>query len=433
MQQINSETENVIQNHGNTRRIGALYCAVLGASLIVTLLSLSVMHGVRVNLRRASSGPDRMKASFIADAAIEHALATINADPNWRTNLSAAVTYPSSPAAINGGTFTWKLIDSDGLLADNPADSVIVQATAILGRISHITEVTLHPTASGITSLNAAFHCNSSISNGFMVDILSDSIVSSNANVAASGFGGSIVCDVEAAGNISGNIRGAQTPGAPVKQMPDDTVFDYYKQMGTKIELSLLTHNDHFDLEEAVLSPNNNPWGPTNPEGIYVIDCRGQQIKVRDLRVYGTLVLLNPAPDSRIENEVLFEPAISNFPSLLVDGSIEIRFDSDSKLQEVQTNLNPPGTPYLGEENFDHEDSYPSVIRGLVYVSGQMNFVADMMDSDFEGVVICGSVAANSDCRFDYQPWYLQHPPPGFATGNQMQIIPGSWRRAPSP
>lgn len=62
-----------------------------------------------------------------------------------------------------------------------------------------------------------------------------------------------------------------------------------------------------------------------------------------------------------------------------------------------------------------------------------MNFVADGKDSDFEGVVICGAIAANSDCRFDYDSVFLEYPPPGFGSGNQMEIIPGTWHRAESP
>ncbi len=428
---MNSADSHSMRRTKSDRRRGALYIAVLGASLIVALLSLSVMHGVRINLRRATSKPERVKASLIADAGIEHALATINADPNWRTNYLSGISYPASPLPLSGGTFTWKLIDTDGNLADNTADSVVVQATALLGRIHHVAEVTLQPTESGITALEAALHCNDNINLGLTADITTNALVSSNANIAA--LVGSINGNAEAAGAISGFVTGSQTSGITPRQMPDSTVFDYYLKMGTEIDLAPLAHNDHFELAECVLSPNSNPWGPTNPEGIYFIDCASEEIRVKKLRVFGTLVLLNPGPDSRIEQEVLFEPAITNFPSLLVDGSMEFKFDSGKKLNETGVNFNPPGTPYEGEEDTQVNDEYPCIVRGLVYVSGQMNFVADTLESDFEGVVICGSIAASSDSSFDYQSWYMQYPPPGFAAGSQMQIIPGSWRRAPSP
>ncbi|GAB5407272.1 MAG: hypothetical protein Aurels2KO_55030 [Aureliella sp.] len=414
-------------------RRGALYISVLGASIIVAMLSLVAIHGVRINLNRAASLPDRFKASMIADAAMEHALATITNDPDWRTNFLSGVDNPASPLPMNGGSFTWRLTDSDGNLNDNTADSVVVQAKATVGNVTHLVEATLQPTTEGIAALEAAFHCNDNIDTGFTVNIKTNTFVSTNANIAAGGFGESIEGDAEAAGAISGNINGTQTSGIVPRQMPDSTVFDYYIKMGTPIDLALLVHNDHHDLEDAVLSPNSNPWGDANPEGIYVIDCQGQEIRVKDLRVFGTLCLIDPGGESRIEKSVLIEPAVSNFPSLLVDGSIQIRFDSNKELTEPGVTLNPVGTPYQGESDSDTNDSYPSIIRGLVYVSGQMKFIADAKDSKFEGVVICGSIAANSDCEFAYQSVYLQYPPPGFGAGNDMAIIPGSWHRVPSP
>lgn len=416
-------------------RRGALYIAVLGGSLIVAMLSLAAIHVVRINLNRAASKPDRVKAALLADSAIEHALATLGNDPSWRTNLLASTNYPASPVSMNGGSFTWKLIDADGMLGNDSSDSVVVQGTATLGRITHVTEVTLQPSETGLSALEAALHCNNNITAGATVNIQTNTFIHSNANIAAySIIGASVDGDAEAAGAIAGNITGAQSPGVTPRQMPEASVFDYYLKMGTPIDIAPMAHNDHYDLEEVVLSPNSNPWGPTNPEGIYVIDCEGGDLRVKYLRVFGTLCLLNPGPESRIESQVLIEPAISNFPSLLVDGSIGIKFNSEAVLWEYgQLNLNPPGTPYGGLEDNDQEDSYPSVIRGLVYVSGQMDFIADSKDSDFEGVVICGSIAANSDCKFTYQSTFLDYPPPGFGAGSQMQIIPGSWRRVPTP
>jgi hypothetical protein len=372
-------------------------------------------------------------ASLAADAAIEHALATIANEPTWRSNYISGIEYPAAPIPMNGGSFTWRLIDADGNLADDESDCVTIQGIAIVGRVQHRIEVIAQPVATGLSALEAALHCNTSIDTGISVDIWTDTIVSSNANISANGFGESIAGNAEAAGAIAGNITGTETPGIPPRQMPDSSVFDYYLQMGTKIDLALLAHNDHYDLEDGLLSPVSNPWGLTNPEGIYFIDCAGQEIRIKDLRVFGTLCLINPGPDSRIEKEVLFEPATPNFPSLLINGSIAIEFDSSKELKESGVNFNPPGAPYDGETDNDTNDEYPSLIRGLVYVSGQMNFVPDSKDSDFDGVVICGAIAANSDCRFDYDSVFLEYPPPGFGSGNQMEIIPGSWRRAESP
>ncbi|HBE68458.1 MAG TPA: hypothetical protein DDW52_09960 [Planctomycetaceae bacterium] len=414
------------------KRAGTVYIAVLGTSLIVAMLSLAVMHGVRINLRRASSVPDRERAQLLAEAAIEHAVATLQNESSWRSTYLSGVSYPTGSIAMNGGSFSWKLIDGDGNLNDDTSDCVALEGTGIYGRATHTAQVTLQPTDAGLSALEAAFHCAGNIDLGLTVDMQVETFVSSNANIAANGFGESVVGSAEAAGAINGNITGSETPGIAPRQMPGATVFDYYKHVGTYIDLALLAQGNRYQLDDAVLSPNNNPWGPTNPEGVYVIDCQGEEIHVEELRVLGTLCLLNPGPDSRLEKSLFFEPAISNFPSLLVEGSIEVRFDSDKELDEKSVNFNPIGSPYAGVEDNDTSDEYPCEIRGLVYVSGTLDFEADNKDSNFDGVVICGAVAANSDCSFDYDSIFLQYPPPGFGSGSTMAIIPGSYTRVSS-
>ncbi len=425
---------NNLKSVDHLRRRGALYIAVLGASLIVAMLALGAMHTVRINLKRAQSRAGRSITALIAESAIEHALATIEADPNWRTNYLSGVSYPTTPIALNGGEFTWKLIDSDGNLADNLADSVTVQATAVTGDVEHALEVRLQPADEApLSSLESAFHCNGNIVNGISVNLTTNSFISSNANINGLAFGASLDGDCEASGSIAVYTTGDIEAGVPPRQMPDESVFDYYLHLGTPIDLAALAHNDHYDLEDVVLSPQSNPWGSPNPEGIYVIDCQGGELRVKQVRIVGTLVLLNPGSGSRIEQEVLFEPAVNNFPSLLVQGSIGIRFDSSSELEESSTNFNPPGTPFDGEEDTDTSDSYPSYIRGLVYVSGNINFIADFNPSLFQGVVLCNTSTCNSDATFNHYPLFEDHPPPGFASGNRMRIIPGSWKRIPTP
>jgi hypothetical protein len=217
--------------------------------------------------------------------------------------------------------------------------------------------------------------------------------------------------------------------------MPGSDVFDYYVNMGTLIDIELLDQGGTYELKEVVLSPQSNPYGSPNPEGIYVIDCKGLTLQVKDLRVFGTLVLLNPAIDSNIQSKVNFEPAVPNFPSLLVSGGIEFKYNSGSPLLEAPlgVNFNPIGTPYQGSQDSDTSDNYPSIIKGLVYVSGQFNLANDPFGSAVDGVVVCGSIAANSDFTLTYRPTFLNYPPPGFAAGSTMTIAPGSWVRAASP
>jgi hypothetical protein len=189
-------------------------------------------------------------------------------------------------------------------------------------------------------------------------------------------------------------------------------------------------------MNRRVLSPATNPFGTgaTNPSGIYVIDCGGARFRAQFCRIVGTLVLLNPGADSRFFNSNLLEPAIDNYPTLLVQGSFRIDMSADP-LDEywAGTNFNPPGTPYEGQEDTDETDTYPSMAKGLVYISGDV--ASNTSDSQsFDGVLIIGNYFdCSAPIDFQHRSTFLDNPPPGFSGGNRMQISPGSWLHAISP
>jgi len=423
--------------HRHARRRGSLYIAVLGVTTIVGMMSLAAMHVVRLNLKASTGRNDRYEAAVLAMSAVENALVVLDNDLNWRTNLQSGLEYPATPVTTGNGSFTWKLVDEDGNLADDVSDSVLLQGLGRIGNVTHVEQVRLQPTDFGLTCLEASLHSHGKVELGAYVKLTTNQTISSNGQINANSFGASIDGNAEAGGVIVGAITGTSTPfRLPPRQMPGSDVFDYYINMGTHIDYnSLPSGSGYRRLGEVLLGPQSNPFGNPNPEGIYVIDCRGGEIRVEDLRVVGTLVLLNLDPNSRIAMEVHFEPAVPNYPSLLVKGSIQLRNDATNPLDEAveDVNFNPPGTPYQGDEDEDESDVYPNLIKGLVYVSGELNLYPDWAPSTIDGVVVCGTIAANSALNLTYRSTFLDYPPPGFAAGSKLEIAPGSWKRVPSP
>ena len=85
-------------------------------------------------------------------------------------------------------------------------------------------------------------------------------------------------------------------------------------------------------------------------------------------------------------------------------------------------------TPYLGSTDSDQADSYPSLIKGIVYASGDMTATAD--HPKINGVLITGDelkVNSGESLTVTYDPLYLSNPPPGFGD-LQLCVTPGSWR-----
>ncbi len=193
-------------------------------------------------------------------------------------------------------------------------------------------------------------------------------------------------------------------------------------------------------LHRTVLSPASNPFGAgtTNAQGIYVIDCDGSPISIKDCRVFGTLVLLNyDDTQSLVHGSMNWEPsvastdpAITNLPILMADEALQFSTSSDD-LDEglVNVNLNPTGTPHEGSADSDKLDTIPSLLNGLIFVNGNLDVTSSLR---LRGAMVIDGVATftNADVTATYDPlYYWYNAPPGFEAEPAVDLVPGSFRR----
>ena len=422
-------------NKSHSRR-GSLYISVMVVSVIVSLVAVSSLHIARLSLDISQASDDQVIAEQMARSAVEFAVNRINSDGSWRTTYTNDTETPVGGYTIGDGNFTFKLVDPDGDLSDDDADGVWLSGIGQAGDARFVETVFLQPTGQPLSCLEPAFHCGGNITASSTVNLTTNQDISSNGNITATATGSSVEGDAEAVGTIDGNITGSSTT-ITARRMPSDTAFEYYLANGTWIDASVLPSGvlGTKALEEVVLSPSSNPFGTqTNAEGIYVIDCAGFGLSVCNLRICGTVVIVNPESVCGLARSIYGKAFVPNYPVLMVQGDFLCQMTT-SPLEEstVAVNFNPVGSPYEGSEDSDMVDVYPSRIEGLVYVSGEFNFVADAQDSDFDGCVICGSSRMNSDAEFLYRSTFYDYPPPGFASGNPMRIAPGTWHRTSIP
>ncbi len=423
-----------LSRHG---RRGYLYVGVMITALIVALVGVSALSVARVTLDTTQRQTDFSAAQALARSAIEHAVFRIDDKSNWRTEFSLDTEYPDPPQPLGTGTFTWMLSDPDGSLVDDDADGVWVTGIGRAGDAIFAERVLLLPTGQALSCLEAAFHCDSNVTLGFWTDLTTDQFISANGSISAGTYGATIFGDAQATGTISGPVTGTASTGVNSRRMPSDMALEYYLANGTWIDLSNVpVGGSQLPLIELVtFSPAINPYGSiTNPEGIYVIDCAGQGLTLRNCRVLGSLVLLNSTLNTHIDGTISWSPAVPNYPTLLVNGDIDLRY-SNGVLNEtaLATNFNPPGALYEGDEDTDTTDTYPSKITGLVYVSGTVRFPFQAPNSHIDGSLVCRGLAGYSDATVEYRSTFLDTPPPGFASGNPMRIAPGTWHRTALP
>ncbi len=415
----------------HARRGMSLYITVMSTALIASLLGLAGLTIVRIERKQTVTNSDILSARTNAASAVELALRVLANDPNWRTNYTSGVeTVPQSlgPNAI--GTLSWVLEDSDGSLTDGDT-KLRLKGVGRVGNTVQVSSLGFTTSGSAMNCLEVAVCSNGDASFSSSSIVSTDQTIHSNGSVSVSS-GGIVNSDVEAVGTISGSGTYNGTTVSPVsaRAVPNASVFDYYISNGTYIEYSALPKAGPAQLlSDVVLSPNSNPYGDRNPEGIYIIDCKGGQLRIKCARIIGTLVLLDIDHLSDIEDGMSWEPAISNYPALLVQGGIEFRLTTDG-LSEVDrgVNFNPPGSPYQGSTDSDTVDTYPSQIKGLVYVSG--NAGVKNGDTVIDGVLVAGNqlnVTSGETLTVTYDSQFFSNPPPGFSQGNTIDVTAQTW------
>ncbi|HMO86262.1 MAG TPA: hypothetical protein PKC18_15215 [Lacipirellulaceae bacterium] len=408
-------------------RTGVVYVAVLGVAMIIALLGLAAVHISRVETRAMAGAEQIAHAQLLSASAVELALARIAIDANWRSTYSSGVEVPSATwTTLGNGSVRFALVDPDGSLSDDPRDGITIRGIGRFADAIQVVAVDALPAGTPLTSLAVALHSDGNLTNSAAMTC--DHIVSSNGSINTPT--GSIAGTGWAVGSIVGNVTTKYANQAPARQMPDaDAVWQHYLSTGTRISIGAIAGNR---IEYVVMSPGNNPFGATNPQGIYVVDCQGQNLTISNCRMHATLVVIN-AGSVVLRNRINWHPPTPNYPALMVQGTLEMAWDGNQSLTETTlvplalVNYNPPGSPYEGMEDSDVLDSYPGVINGLVYVSGNLTITQPL--KLFGAIIAGGTTSVSASATLNYNSVHAAAPPPGFATGSALRLIPGTWRR----
>lgn len=161
----------------------------------------------------------------------------------------------------------------------------------------------------------------------------------------------------------------------------------------------------------TVVSTGTNPFSVTsNPNGVYVLDCGGNDITISDCMIVGTLVLRNTGTVRVGSGPIQWRPARPGMPALVVDGDLVLSFSRFGLTErELNVNLNPSGTPdENGSTDSSMNDTYVPEIRGLIYASGDITLAGDLR---IKGTVISGDdMTIQQRATLGFAPEYLTVP-----------------------
>ncbi|MCL5282150.1 MAG: hypothetical protein M1376_19855 [Planctomycetes bacterium] len=394
---------------------------ILASSLLITVLGLGALAAVRLQMRSTRLARDSTEARACAVSAIELGLLQIKQNPNWRTEMPNGTWWNNKD--LGAGQFTLQGTDpGDGVLSDSAYEPLILTGLGTRGNATHIAQVTLVPNirplaalspclcASGLVMINAGRRITAvgaGIATNEQLD--NDGVIDGSAEAQSIGH--------------TGTITGTLTVPGTSRPMPSAAVFADYISKATAVPYAPI-------IEKVVLAPGCNPLGPTDPNGLYLIDTGGGDLTLRNSRIYGTLILRAAGRTVTVDEAILMQNCRSDFPVLLVEGNLIIRPNSMvGSLSESAclTNFNPVGAPYGGVTDSDTTDQYPDEIRGLVHVKGSLRL---QQTARIVGVVICeGTVTCEDTNTIVYDPGLSANPPTGYTYVDGMKVSPGSWQQ----
>jgi len=406
------------------RRRAGVYVIVLVVVAVVVAMVLTGGLLDRTRRRTARITGDELAARVLAASAIDLGLEivrpsgwrSVNANGNWLTGL-----------LLGSGTVDLVATDPvDGAITSGVEHPLVLTATGRVGEARQMVKVALQAEYDAMRCATGALHCAGALNFGAATKVTSLGTFSTNLTATANLS--NINAPVEAGVAVVGTAFGGTTLAlAGTRAVPDATVVDNFTAV--TIPYSSLSGGV---MRRCVLSPGNNPFGATSTTGTYAIDCGGNNITIRDVRIVGTLIILNAGSGSSITGAVNWQPAVANQPALLwVRGNLLINLGSGA-LDEQSSgnpNFNPASTPYRGTSDADLADTYPNTIRGIVYTSGSLTVSGTL---NLQGVLIAAgaaTISASADVTITGNPPITTSPSLGFLTGPTMTVVPGSWAR----
>jgi cytoskeletal protein CcmA (bactofilin family) len=414
---VSSKQKSKIRNQRSAS--GSIYLHVLASSLLITVLGLGALAAVRLQMRSTRLTRDGAEARACAVSAIELSLLQIRQNSNWRTAWPNGAWWDNKE--LGTGRFTLQGTDPvDGVLSDSAYEPLVLTGIGTRGSARHMAQVTLVPSTRPLGALSTCLSAS-----GLVKIYAGRRVTAIGTCIATNGqLDNDSVIDGDAEAQSidhTGTITGTLTAPGALRPMPEADVFARYLAKATAVPYAAT-------VEKVVLAPGCNPLGPTDPNGLYIIDTGGANLTLRNCRIHGTLIVRAAGKTVTIDEAVLMQNYRPDFPVLLVEGELILKFNSlVGSLSEstCNTNFNPVGAPYGGATDSDTADLYPDEIRGLIHVKGSLRL---QQTARIIGVVICeGTVACEGTNTLVHDAGLFANPPMGYTYIDGMKVSPGSW------
>lgn len=414
------------------KRSGAVFIVVLMASLLVASMTLTAAMTAYRTTRLGRDESQLRAVQLLADSGLDWALSSINQDADWRTTLSNNTDV--APVSFGPGTLRYRVIDSDGVLDDQPLDSCELLVTAQVGEAVHAWRCGLEPTGDAVNALAYSVASQSDVHAGWFTTWSTDQSVAVQGDISTKSSYSYLTGNCYASGTMTGSITGQQNILSVQLEMPDAGALEYYVRYGTRISAAgfPLANGERVIAGALLTNASNTLNGQINSKGIYIIDGGGAALNLKDSRLQATVVVRNAA-SLKLSGAVLWEASQGNFPCLLADCPITLDVQREPLKESIAgRNLNPTSSPYRGQSDGNTKGSFPSHLRGLFFTTRGVT-VAFTAETELVGCLLCNGIIGNGRLFVHYRSVFRDSPPPGFRRGPAMAIAQGTIRRVAAP
>ncbi len=414
-------------------REGYLYVAVLFTSLMVAVIVAGSLALSTSKMRQENDRADRLLAIQLAESELQLQSTRMQASTQWRNSL--ANDQFSGWRELFGGSVRHRYFDSDTSLSDDDFDNVTLTVHARVNNAEVALSIELANAKSPHSCLNYGVTSTEDLRINDSGNITSEMPIQVGDDCTSNSFALLVAPKVEYSDQLTVVVRG--DTGASDVVGPPVNLIDLYSTLGTQIDaVAIPQQSGDLVIQDVVISPTSNPYGSTNPNGVYLLDSQGKRVVIRNCRIEGTLVVFNNS-SVLVGGAMCWNSLDPARAALISAGSVT--FDAMEAVLSEQvrsTNFNPASTPNRGGvSNTSALDTYPTSIRGVV-CSLEDIYITPMVGNErlhFYGSLCARQLVVTARVSIFTELGLLSNPPLGFHDPAKMKFVARSMRRVATP
>ncbi len=369
------------QHNGGVIFVAAL---ILLAGMSVVVIALA--NEVTLDLKMATTLVDADQALEIAKVGVDKFIYAVNNDADWRTTYTSGTEY--GPFALGDGEFYVTITDEDGDLADSLIDSVTVTSVATYKEVTRTVSAVLAPPAhDAMMYLAVMWDSGKKIEIKDGPRIYGDLMSANDVDVSGAlpDFRGDVYC--RDPNKVADQLDDTDTDVIQIAPTPTDPApdADWFASRGSA--MSPPESGGVLRITDKRITPDSNPYGFSNANGIYTIDANVKDVEFRRCYIEATIVVTR-ADKVFFEDGIVHRPALSSYPALVIigkdGGKGKANYDLDKNLSENDSNVD-------FNDDGDKSDIFTPSVTGVVYASRKITGMQSDGDNKivrFKGVVI---------------------------------------------